>query len=288
MHPKATGASTVQWIFLVDSLNFSFWTDDNEHYAVTFKDGTYTGYMALCATINRAIEEGINLLDANVLVNLTMEDLQRIFRSDSQLTIPLIEERLCIMHKHGRVLLDEFSGCFTNCIAACHEEAARLLQLVTSKFPSFNDTAVFKGQSVSLHKRAQILIADLWIAFKGESFGRFVDIDSITAFADYRVPQVLVYFGVLEYQPELTTKLNNKEILENGSAWEVEIRGACLQAVEDLVKSTNLLLSAASGENGKIICNSIIADNFLWLYRRKFAAEVERTTPMHRTRCIYY
>ncbi len=43
---------------------------------------------------------------------------------------------------------------------------------------------------MKLYKRAQILVADLWAAFRGRSYGAFVDIDSITMFADYRVPQV--------------------------------------------------------------------------------------------------
>ena len=43
-------------IFLIDSLNFSFWTDDGiPEYVVTFKGQAYTGYSALCAAIKRAI-----------------------------------------------------------------------------------------------------------------------------------------------------------------------------------------------------------------------------------------
>jgi hypothetical protein len=40
--------------------------------------------------------------------------------------------------------------------------------------------------SVSLHKRAQILIGDIWACFQGEGLGAFDDIDTITMFADYR------------------------------------------------------------------------------------------------------
>lgn len=38
-------------------------------------------------------------------------------------------------------------------------------------------------------KRPQILIADSWACFNGQSYGEFHDIDQITMFADYRVPQ---------------------------------------------------------------------------------------------------
>ena len=39
---------------------------------------------------------------------------------------------------------------------------------------------------VSLYKRAQILIADVWGACEGKGLGEFRDIDTLTMFADYR------------------------------------------------------------------------------------------------------
>jgi hypothetical protein len=44
--------------------------------------------------------------------------------------------------------------------------------------------------SVYIYKRVQILVADLWACFEGKSYGQFDDIDKVTMFADYRVPQV--------------------------------------------------------------------------------------------------
>lgn len=85
-----------------------------------------------------------------------------------------------------------------------------------------------------IYKRAQILIADIWSSFAGTSLGTFYDIDTITMFADYRwawinlwkimnikikiylkmfwffrVPQVLLYFEVLEYSQKLKDTLIN-------------------------------------------------------------------------------
>ena len=39
---------------------------------------------------------------------------------------------------------------------------------------------------MSLYKRAQILIADLWLCFDGKGLGQFDDIHTLTMFADYR------------------------------------------------------------------------------------------------------
>ncbi len=44
-------------IFVVDLLNFSFWSDDeSRRYAVTYRGKAWTGYWSLCAAINRAID----------------------------------------------------------------------------------------------------------------------------------------------------------------------------------------------------------------------------------------
>jgi len=61
--------------------------------------------------------------------------------------------------------------------------AAALVNLVAEKFPCFRDSARFEGKTVRFHKRAQILVADLWACFEGRSFGQFHDIDKITMFA---------------------------------------------------------------------------------------------------------
>ena len=49
---------------------------------------------------------------------------------------------------------------------------------------------------VKFLKRAQIFAADVWHRFKGQGYGEFHDIDSLTMFADYRYARrlTLAYF----------------------------------------------------------------------------------------------
>ncbi|GKD00809.1 queuosine salvage protein-like protein, partial [Tanacetum coccineum] len=49
----------------------------------------------------------------------------------------------------------------------------------------FRDHTVYKGHQVFLYKREQIFAADVWGAFKGQGFGEFSDVGSITIFAYY-------------------------------------------------------------------------------------------------------
>lgn len=50
-------------------------------------------------------------------------------------------------------------------------------------------------------------MADTWSVLEGKGDGCFHDISSITMFADYRLPQILVYLGALKYSDDLLKKL---------------------------------------------------------------------------------
>lgn len=58
------------WVFVVDTLNFSFWPErEGQQCEVTYKGTTYTGYMTLCAAISRAMDEGESLRRDGYIVN---------------------------------------------------------------------------------------------------------------------------------------------------------------------------------------------------------------------------
>lgn len=49
--------SSVEWLFVADVLNFSFWQlEEDQHYTFELKGVKYTGYMALCAALTQALE----------------------------------------------------------------------------------------------------------------------------------------------------------------------------------------------------------------------------------------
>ena len=99
------------------------------------------------------------------------------------------------------------------------------MNLLASKFPCFRDEGTFERKKVRFLKRAQILVADLWAAFDGASYGEFHDIDKITMFADYRVPQILHSLGIMCYCPPLDGRIRRLEPIESGHSWEMQIRG---------------------------------------------------------------
>ncbi|KAH9409761.1 hypothetical protein TYRP_010773 [Tyrophagus putrescentiae] len=284
LHPQAMNEHSVEWIFLVDSLNFSFWPDAGQEFTIQGE----IGYWALCAAVNRALEEKVPITEAKFYQNLSTEEAAHIFRTDQEgITIPMLKERLQVLHQNGKTLVEKFGGSFVNCIAKANGSAFDLISIIYDNFPSFRDEGIYNGKPVTFLKRAQILVADLWGCFEGESYGRFKDIEKLTMFADYRIPQVLHYFGVLQYSEELSRQLRSQHLLENGSTEEMEIRGASIHAVE-LIRGKMVELASRSTASSVPVPNSIQIDFYLWGFRRDNATEIDIKSPYHKVRSIFY
>ncbi|XP_069589711.1 queuosine 5'-phosphate N-glycosylase/hydrolase [Ranitomeya imitator] len=287
LNPQGSGEDAVNWVFFADTLNFSFWSEEEDKkFLVKYKGKEYSGYWSFCAAMNRALDEGIPLTTASYYSNITMDQLKHVLRSDSDFPIPMIEERLEILHQTGKILLEKFDGSFLNCLKMSARSAVNLMHLVVENFPSYRDEGIFQGQKVAFYKRAQILVGDTWGVLEGQNDGCFHDIDKITMFADYRIPQALVHFGTMRYSEDLLKKLKEGWLFRNGDREEMEIRGCSIWAVE-LVCDHLCELFQKNGEKMSNEINPVLIDHFLWDYARDYREEIKEV-PFHRVRCIYY
>lgn len=164
---------------------------------------------------------------------------------------------------------------------SANHSAVKLVDLVTRNFPGFRDTSIYKGQLIHFYKRAQIFVADLWGAF-GRPTGEdhpyhFRDIEAITMFADYRVPQILRHVGILTYSPQLAEKVDARQELAVSCEEEVEIRALTILAVERMRERVNA--------HRKMALTSIEIDWILWNWGEGIKEEI---LPHHRTLTIYY
>ncbi|KAM0330678.1 hypothetical protein ACHAQA_003630 [Verticillium albo-atrum] len=232
LHPKAKDESTLAFIFTMDLLNFSFWSElpEDERFAIEYRDRTWTGYWSLVAALQRALEEGIPITTSDFWQNedeCTLDTLRHVFRSATDEEMPLLEERLTCLREAGQVLYEKYDCSVATLVQSAKGSAAGLVNILGRDFDCFRDEHHFDGRKkpVRLMKRAQILVADVWACFEGESFGAFRDIDKLTMFADYRVPQILNSMGCLYYSPSLATAINGKSFIETGCRWELQIRG---------------------------------------------------------------
>lgn len=229
-HFSDGGPRTVAYVMLLDSLNFCFWGEPR--WVVEYRGQRYSGYPALAASLTRAFEDEMPLWEAGYLEGLREEEVRALFRGEGEL--PLFRQRLAILRGVGRALRGRWAGQFTALIEEADGSAVGLVRLLAAHLPGFADAPRVGTQRVPFYKRAQICAADLWGAFGGQEWGAFMDLDRLTAFADYKLPQILRHWRILTYAPALARRVDALEPLKAGSREEVELRAATIWAVEQL------------------------------------------------------
>lgn len=251
LHFRDGSWRTAGWVLALDALNFCFWNQSpglGSRWRVEYGGQSYDGYWALVAALRRAVDEGIELWEPDVLRGLSHSAVARLLRPEliGGPEIPLLELRHRNLVELGdgltrfaAIYAAPFPGAHPveTFLASAGGSAVRLVEQVVEWFPSFRDVVDFRGNEVRFYKRAQILAGDLHAAFRGEGVGAFEDIDALTAFADYKVPQVLRQLGVLQYSSELSIRVDGFELIPAGSEQEVEIRAATIWACE-LIRQT--------------------------------------------------
>lgn len=268
-------AQTARWIFLLDVLNHCFWSGkDEKPWTVTYRGRDYSGYWALAAALKAAMESGVPLTDATYLSSMTRQDLDTILCGKG--CIPLLDARLANVREAGEVLCSDWGGDIVRLMEHARGSAVQLVMQVVASFPSFRDEAEYKGRHVCFWKRAQLLVADLNTAFSGKGLGHFHDLHLLTAFADYKLPQVLRHLKIISYVPSLERRIDEQDYLEPGSEEEVEIRAVTLWAVEECRRRFQDLGSEVS---------STRIDNWLW---RLGQLKPFRQRPYHRCLSIFY
>lgn len=275
----ADGAErSANWMLLADALNFCFWGEVGApRWRVEWQGVVYDGYYALVAALSRAVAEGRPVWDAAYLSDLRDAELAAVLRPVvGSPAIPLFAERLANAREVGRVLRERYAGQFARAIEAADFDAVALARLLAREFASFDDVARWRGETVRFYKRAQICVADLHALFRGERWGAIRGLERLTAFADYKLPQLLRQHGALAYAPELAAQVDGYAPIPAGSEAEIEIRAATVWAVE--------WLRRALAERGVTRTASAI-DYRLWLESQQPGPQAQ---PYHRTRTIYY
>ena len=274
-HYTGTPEDTVAYLLVLDSLNFCFWPlPGRTKWEIEYRGEKISGYYALSSALKKAIEDGIPVTQAAYLVSLDLKTLGHILKGCGELQ--LMEKRLDILHELGRVLLSDYHGQPYEWVASVDHSATLLARTLASKLSSFRDVAMYHGEAVHFLKRAQIFTADLYGAFQGKGMGQFNDMHMLTAFADYKLPQVLRHAGIIEYDENLGKKVDQKMLIEPGSPEEVEIRANTIRAVELIRRELEK------------IGTRLKAFEIDWALWNLGQQESFRKKPYHRTVTIFY
>ena len=276
---------TAGWVFALDALNFCFWAQEQDpawRWRVHIDGETHDGYMALALALREAANDGVPIWNPVWLANVDEGVLSRLFvPAPGSAPIPLLDERVANLRELGEVMLklDLGDAPFTRFIERCGTAPA-LVRAVVTTFSSFDDVATWDAGGseppvrVRFHKRAQILASDLAGALAGEI--AIDGVEHLTAFADYKVPQVLREIGILRYHDDLAAAIRRRELIPAGSRPEVEIRAATIWGCERLRQAL-----ASGGRD----FTAAEVDWLLWNQGQHLPGTPE---PYHRTRTVYY
>ncbi|XP_029169854.1 queuosine salvage protein-like [Nylanderia fulva] len=294
-YPVSTTLTTADWLFVLHTLNFSLWyPKDSKQWKVNGKKG----YIGLCNAINRAYEDGKPIWNPEYYTKMTKSELECILQSDDgEPEIPLIDERLRILHEVGEVLLQKYKGTFMECLKSSEYDADKLMKLLFDEFESYRDEVKYDGKKVCFLVKARSLVIDIWDYFK-ESPNKFKLNKSkmmSTIFTDYCIPQLLFKLKILQYSGGFKKRLKNSNVpLEHGSREEIEIRGCSLFAANKIYKEVKKLIERLVLE--KRLSDSVtpvtqlVVDNFLlkFIFTYNYDNNSLKKYPLHYIRTVHY
>lgn len=260
---RASDAETIAaYVFVIDALNFCFWPSTWE-------------YCDLSKAVNDAFTKDPQFKTPKKMAEIGLEEFRDLLFGG--VDFPLLHERHRAVNEVGSVILNRFQGSFLHFLQQANFDAPKLLDLVAREFLMFQDHAIYQGRQVYFYKRAQILVGDLFGAFRqAKAEHQITNVDQLTCFADYRIPQIMRARGVLRYSEQLCKLIDEKQQLFYGSPEEVEIRACMVQAVEQIRDSLR--------KRG-VDWTAVEVDWLLWQIGEEQKDEIP---PHHRTLSIFY
>jgi|SRR5579872_2013464 len=262
----------LEFILIIDSLAFCYWGEPK--WTVDYNGQKYDGFYGTVFALRRAIEQGHPILDPRYRANMSESEFADIFRANVE--IPLLAQRYEITRQIAQTLLEKYDGKFAKVLEAAQYDTFKILDLLYQDFPSFEDVAEYKEQNINFAKRATLLISDLKPMLPQSQYSQIKNTEHLLGKADYKVPQTMRKFGILEYTKDLAERVDNKIELAKNSPEEIEIRANQLWVIQ-------LIYEKLKPKFPGIVRNDI--DNYFWVTSQTKSPDDK---PYHRVRTIAY
>lgn len=269
VYPSGRNLIAIDFFMLGNSINFAYRDFiTREDFATYYAGQKWSGAMAMWASLKRALDSGLPILEGAYLKDMSDEQVKSIFSGITP--IPLVQARARIFREVGSVLTKQYGGYFHNVVEASDHflfnNGKGLVERLTQDFPSFDDSASYEGERVMFNKRAQLAAGMLYGRFRNQGEFSVQDIDELTVFADYGLPKTMRHLGILRYSPSLGNKVDSQEIIPSKSAEEIEIRAATICAANSLIESINRYIDIKA--NSERAVNALHIDYKLWAESR--------------------
>jgi hypothetical protein len=269
----------IDFVLVADTIDTAF-TDFARHekFQADYAGQHWSDSEAEFACLKRAMDNGVPILDGKYLAKISRAELNKIF--EGNIEMPMLDEKLTVLHDVGQVLADKYDGKFHKFVASCsprlYDGGNGLIDRMVKEFPRFNDVSMLDGHEIKFYKLPQLGVWMLYANLHSANKFRLDDPEKMTAFADYIVPVALRLMGMTSYSKKLEEAINSYQLIPRDSRWEIEIRAHCLYATALLREEVNKLRPA----NMQVIIPQI--DARLWTHYHT------TTWPHHLTQTIMY
>lgn len=244
--PKGDDDRFIAFLIVSGAINacFTDFTTDKS-FDVEYPAGKIqTGAFAMFASLMRAMEEGVDVLDPTVLADLTHDNVSHIFRH-VETPMPMLQERTRHLNNLGRYFRSKkmgFADIFHKYGFRAFYAGAGIVPAL-ARIACYEDESLWNGNWMLFYKRAQ-LVPMIYHGRALSSNGALpllLDPESIGPIADYRVPQALRHRGIIYYSPELSEKVDKGILIQAHSDEENEIRGiGVVEAMKRLLTEVNI------------------------------------------------
>ena len=239
--------------------DYCFWGDPK--WEVETDLGKMDGSFAILYLILKRFKIKKNL-------DMTIDEFKELLKGN--VTIPLLKNRYHNLVQMNQILKDNNKS-FYEMIKVFNTDI-ELLTFIIQNFPYLSDVSIYDNQEILFYKRAQLLTSDI-LHVREIKEKIQVDYTHLIGCADYKIPQVMSCYGMLEYSDDLLRIINNKITLPEGSKEEIEIRANTLDVINYLYEQLNRKYSRMD------------INDFIWLLGQN---KEKITKPYHRTLTSHY
>ncbi len=257
----------VNFLLIYDAIDFSFW--GNPKWTINVNGKNLDGGIALLHCIFNLFKDRNSEDVYQKLENISLEDFGNLLKGN--VDIPLLKERYEIVKRIATIVNRKMNGNFYDYIKdkKCDKD---IFKVILDNFTNFEDTRTYQGKTIYFYKLAQLLTSDILHVVENKEQVQ-VDYSNLLGCADYKIPQVMQGFGILEYDSELFSILESKSEIEENSPFEVKIRASMIIVINYIHEQINKSI------------DRIDINNFIW---GKGQDKTKDYRPYHLTRTISY
>ncbi len=250
----------INFLFIYHTIgDYCFWGDPK--WKIQTDLGTLDGSYAIIYLILNRFKENNNF-------EMSFEEFKKLLKGN--VTIPLLEDRYQNLVKLNNFLKSRNMTSY-ELIKELNVDN-ELFDFIVSNFDFFEDKSNYDGKEILFYKRAQLFTSDiLHVREKKEHIN--VDYSHLIGCADYKIPQVVRCYGMIEFSDSLAEKIDSKIELEEGSLEEIEIRANTLKVINYIYEKLDKRYSRMN------------INDFIWLLGQD---KSKMTKPYHRTLTKHY